>query len=67
MHFILNHMFQFLIIDRAEESVELVCFACNAGGKVVLPSVGEAFADEDFRHVFYGGAAEGGAVFEGAV
>lgn len=67
MHFILDHVLEFLVVNGAEEGIELMGFACDARGKVVFACVGEALLHENLRHVFDGGAAEGGAVLEGAV
>jgi hypothetical protein len=31
VHFILDHVFELLVVDWAEEGVELVCFAADTG------------------------------------
>lgn len=62
MHFVLDHVFEFLVVDRSREDVEGEGVAGYAGGEVFFAAVGEAVIDEGAGGFFDGGAAEAGAV-----
>lgn len=63
VHFVLDHVFEFLVVDGAEEDVKWETLAGDAGCETVFSGIGEAVFDEDCAHVFDFAAAKGGSVF----
>lgn len=51
MHFILNHMLEFLVIDRPKEDVRREGFAGDAACDEVFPRVTEAVLDKYGTHI----------------